>query len=98
MKEIMKEHGGLLVTVAVTICILTIIFSAVTDSDGNRGIVKIIAAHMNTDGTDYNAYTDYGAYQTEIADISIWIAEKQSKSNQIKRKPRKENYEKTGIK
>ena len=22
---------------------------------------------MNTDGTDYNAYTDYGAYQTEIA-------------------------------
>ena len=26
MKEIMKEHGGLLVTVAVTICILTIIF------------------------------------------------------------------------
>ena len=67
MKEIMKEHGGLLVTVAVTICILTIIFSAVTDSDGNRGIVKIIAAHMNTDGTDYNAYADYGAYQTEIA-------------------------------
>jgi len=67
MKEIMKEHGGLLVTVAVTICILTIIFSAVTDSDGNRGIVKIIAAHMNTDGTDYNAYVDYGAYQTEIA-------------------------------
>lgn len=67
MKEIMKEHGGLLVTVAVTICILTIIFSTVTDSDGNRGIVKIIAAHMNTDGTDYNAYTDYGAYQTEIA-------------------------------
>ena len=46
MKEIMKEHGGLLVTVAVTICILTIIFSAVTD---------------------YNAYVDYGAYQTEIA-------------------------------
>ena len=44
MKEIMKEHGGLLVTVAVTICILTIIFSAVTDSDGNRGIVKIVAA------------------------------------------------------
>ena len=67
MKEIMKEHGGLLVTVAVTICILTIIFSAVTDSDGNRGIVKIIAAHMNTDGTDYNAYIDYGAYQSEIA-------------------------------
>ena len=67
MKEIMKEHGGLLVTVAVTICILTIIFSAVTDSDGNRGNVKIIAAHMNTDGTDYNAYADYGAYQTEIA-------------------------------
>ena len=67
MKEIMKEHGGLLVTVAVTICILTIIFSAVTDSDGNRGIVKIIAAHMDTDGTDYYAYADYGAYQTEIA-------------------------------
>ena len=22
---------------------------------------------MNTDGTDYNAYADYGAYQTEIA-------------------------------
>ena len=67
MKEIMKEHGGLLVTVAVTICILTIIFSAVTDSDGNRGIVKIIAAHMDTEGIDYNAYIDYGAYQSEIA-------------------------------
>lgn len=67
MKEIMKQHGGFLTAALVTLGVLTIIFSAVTDSDGNRGIVKIIAAHMNTDGTDYNAYVDYGAYQTEIA-------------------------------
>ena len=46
----------------------------------------------------WELFPDGVAYQTEIADISIWIAEKQSKSNQIKRKPRKENYEKTGIK
>ena len=45
----------------------TLAYAIDSDSDGNRGIVKIIAAHMNTDGTDYNAYTDYGAYQTEIA-------------------------------
>ena len=67
MREIIKEHGGAMFTAAVVISILTIIFSAVTDSDGNRGIVKIIAAHMNTEGIDYNAYIDYGAYQTEIA-------------------------------
>lgn len=67
MKEIIKEHGGAMFTAAVVISVLTIIFSAVTDSDGNRGIVKIIAAHMNTEGIDYNAYVDYGAYQTEIA-------------------------------
>ena len=64
MKEIMKEHGGIMFTAAVVISVLTIIFSAVTDSDG---IVKIIAAHMDTEGIDYNAYVDYGAYQAEIA-------------------------------
>ena len=67
MKEIIKEHGGAMFTAAVVISVLTIIFSAVTDTDGNRGIVNIIAAHMNTEGIDYNAYVDYGAYQTEIA-------------------------------
>ena len=67
MKEIIKEHGGAMFTAAVVISVLTIIFSAVTDSDGNRGIVKIIAAHMDTEGIDYNAYIDYGAYQSEIA-------------------------------
>ena len=67
MKELMKEYGGVMLAAAVTISVLTIIFSAVTDSDGNRGIVKIIAAHMDTEGIDYNAYVDYGAYQTEIA-------------------------------
>ena len=55
MKEIIKEHGGAMFTAAVVISVLTIIFSAVTDSDGNRGIVKIIAAHMDTEGIDYNA-------------------------------------------
>ena len=35
MKEIMKEHGGIMFTAAVVISVLTIIFSAVTDSDGN---------------------------------------------------------------
>ena len=58
MKEIIKEHGGAMFTAAVVISVLTIIFSAVTDSDGNRGIVKIIAAHMDTEGIDYNAYSD----------------------------------------
>ena len=62
MKEIMKEHGGLLVTVAVTICILTIIFSAVTDSDGNRGIVKIIAAvsYTHLGKACFSSYYIYG--------------------------------------
>ena len=68
MKEIMKEHGGLLVTVAVTICILTIIFSAVTDSDGNRGIVKIIAAHMNTDGIEYHGSGSLAPGTVNVAD------------------------------
>ena len=67
MKEIMKEHGGMMFAAAVVISVLTIIFSAVTDSDGNRGIVKIIAAHMNTEGIDYDAYADYDTYQVEIA-------------------------------
>lgn len=67
MKEIMKQHGGFLIATLVTLGVLTIIFSAVTDADGNRGIVNIIAAHMNTEGIDYNAYVDYGAYQAEIA-------------------------------
>ena len=54
MKEIMKEYGGAMFTAAVVISVLTIIFSAVTDSD-------------DTEGIDYNAYIDYGAYQSEIA-------------------------------
>ena len=67
MKEIMKQHGGFLIAAMVTLGVLTIIFSTITDANGNRGIVKIIAAHMDTEGIDYNAYVDYGAYQTEIA-------------------------------
>ncbi len=45
MKEIMKEHGGLLVTVAVTICILTYYIFSVTDFDGNRGIKNHSSAY-----------------------------------------------------
>lgn len=67
MKEIMKQHGGFLIAAMVTLGVLTIIFSTITDANGNRGIVKIIAAHMDTEGIDYNAYVDYGAYQTEMA-------------------------------
>ena len=58
MKEIMKEHGGLLVTVAVTICILTIIFSSVIDSDANRVIVRIRITPINR--KNHSSAYEYG--------------------------------------
>lgn len=65
MKELMKQYGGFVLAGVVLLVLLILLFSGVTDEQGNRGIIKIVAAKLDTEGTDYAAYTDYDTYKTE---------------------------------
>lgn len=65
MKELMKQYGGIVLAGVVLIVMFVLLFSGITDAQGNRGIIKIVAARLDTEGTDYAAYTDYDTYETE---------------------------------
>lgn len=49
----------------VLVVLLILLFFGVTDEQGNRGIIRIVAVRLDTEGTDYAAYTDYDIYETE---------------------------------
>lgn len=65
MEQVAKHYGGFILTGIVFVLMLILIFSGVQDGEGNQGIRNIIAAHMDTEGTDYGAYTDFENYTHE---------------------------------
>lgn len=65
MEQIIKNYGGFLLDAMVLAVLMTLLFTQVTDAEGNRGIFRIIGAGIETDGIDYAAYTDIDAYMTE---------------------------------
>lgn len=65
MEQIIKNYGGFLLDAMVLVVLMTLLFMQTTDAEGNRGILHIIGAGIETDGIDYAAYTDIDTYMTE---------------------------------
>lgn len=65
MEHIAKHYGGFILAGIVFVLMLILVFSGIQDGEGNQGIRNIIAAHMDTEGTDYGAYTDFEIYEKE---------------------------------
>lgn len=65
MKLILEQYGKFIMTGVVVVALLSILFFGVTDGNGHRGFLQIFGAQMDTAGTDYSAYQDYGQLKTE---------------------------------
>lgn len=65
MKELMKQYGGFVLAGIVFMVMLILVFSSLQDGQGNQGVRAILAAHMDTEGIDYDAYNDYDTYSAE---------------------------------
>ena len=57
----------------VLVVLLILLFFGVTDGQGDRGIIRIVAGRLDTEGTDYAAYTDYEIYETESTKTALEI-------------------------
>lgn len=65
MREVMKRYGSFIFAGIVIMIMLILVFSGVQDGEGNRGVLAIFAAHMDTEGKTYDTYGDYDAYNAE---------------------------------
>lgn len=65
MKEIIEQYGKTLLTALIIVLLLALVFVKLEDDDGNKGILKIIGAHIGEEVEDYHAYTDYDVYEAE---------------------------------
>lgn len=66
MKLVIEQYGKFILEAIVIIALMSIIFSSLTDNEGNKGIFAVTGAQIKIDGVDYSAYTDFrGVYKME---------------------------------
>lgn len=65
MKQVMDSFGKFILEAIVLIIFIALLFTSVTDDSGNKGILNIIGAQLQTGGTDYYSYADFNVYETE---------------------------------
>lgn len=65
MEKIIKTYGQFILNVIIMLILLTYLFLNITDSEGNRGIMNVLGAHMQTRSIDYASYNDFDTYKTE---------------------------------
>lgn len=58
----MKIYGGFLLEAVVAVLLLVLLFSELTDTDGNSGIIRIIGANITLKPADYSNYSDFASY------------------------------------
>lgn len=74
MKELVKQYGDFVLAGIIFIALVVLIFSGVQDGEGNQGMRSVLAAHMDVEGIDYSAYSDFEAYSAEGAKTFPTIA------------------------
>lgn len=67
MKQVMESYGVFVLEALVVSLLLVLLFTQITDKAGNKGVLKIIGAGLETEGADYGSYTDFDVYQAESA-------------------------------
>lgn len=66
MRVLLEYYGKFVLESMVVIALVTLIFAAMTDDEGNQGIYAITGAQMKIDSIDYHTYTDFkGTYKKE---------------------------------
>lgn len=67
MKQVIETYGRFVLEAVVVSFLFILLFTQITDKDGNKGVLKIIGAGLETGGVDYGSYTDFDVYQAENA-------------------------------
>lgn len=65
MQEIIKVYGKFLISAIVVVLLLAILFGTITDENGNRGIFKIVGAHLDTGAQEKWNYREFENLQAE---------------------------------
>lgn len=65
MEQVLKTYGKFLLEGLAVVLLAALVFTGITDGDGNRGAFQIIGARIDTDSMDYNAYQDFDRYSAE---------------------------------
>ncbi|MBO5069261.1 MAG: hypothetical protein J6C37_02715 [Roseburia sp.] len=65
MELVIKAYGKLMLEGLAVMLLVVLLFGQIEDADGNRGILRIIGAHLGTEQTGTVEYADFQAYQSE---------------------------------
>lgn len=70
MEQIIRTFGRFILDAVALMAVFALIFTNMTDEEGNRGIINILGAHMQTPSIEYVSYTDFDKYSQEAAKSS----------------------------
>lgn len=73
MEQIIRTYGRFILDAVALFIIFTLIFVNMTDGEGNKGVINILGAHMQTPSVEYESYTDFDLYAQEAAKPSPQI-------------------------
>lgn len=65
MKQIFDVYGRFLLEAAVVVTLIVLLFTGISDENGNRGIFRMIGAKLPVNSVDYSGYADYDTYHVE---------------------------------
>lgn len=65
MQEIIKVYGKFLISAIVVVLLMAILFGTITDENGNRGVFKIVGAHLDTGAQGKWNYKEFETLQAE---------------------------------
>lgn len=65
MEQIIKNYGRFVLDAVVVALLMVLLFSQITDAEGNRGILNMIGAGIDTGSINYADYTDFNTYVAE---------------------------------
>ena len=65
MQEIIRVYGKFLISAIVVVLLMAILFGTITDENGNRGILKIVGAHLDTGMQEKWNYKEFETLQIE---------------------------------
>lgn len=65
MQEVLKQYGRVFLSGITLAMVLYLIFAGITDEENHHGIRAILGARIETEGINYQGYSDFDAYHAE---------------------------------
>lgn len=82
MEQVLRQYGRGILAACTCLLLLLLLFSGITDEAGNRGILKIVGARVQTEQLPYDSFKDFSSVQEE-AQRPKPVVEEQFKSSTI---------------